>query len=205
MIRSQYGALRSAWRDGVRSETWCAAWAFVLLGVLAFCLCVWSRPLREWAISLVLATMDGLSVTNEDGSLSAMALLANNLRACTMVMLYGLIPFLYLPAMALGINSMLLGVLAGWYLSEGVSLAAYAAALVPHGIFELPALVLSFAVGLYLCGQLSRRCRGDREALPLRGCLLLICRTLALVELPLLIAAAWTEAYVTPLVASHFF
>ena len=74
----------------------------------------------------------------------------------------------------------------------------------PHGIFELPALILAFATGLYVCGQVTRLCRRDKEALHVWDCLLLMSRVLFLALLPLLAAAAVVEAYVTPLVASLF-
>jgi stage II sporulation protein M len=142
---------------------------------------------------------------DEVGNLSAVALLSNNLQACTMIMLYGLIPFVHLTALALGMNAMLLGVLAAYYVTNGISMLVYLAALIPHGIFEFPALILAFAMGLYVCGQLSRRCRQDETAVPLAECMLLILRLLALVLLPLLAAAALMEAYVTPFVASLLF
>ena len=98
----------------------------------------------------------------------------------------------------------LLGVLGAWYVSEGVSPLVYLAAVIPHGIFELPALILAFATGLYVCGQVTRLCRRDKEALHVWDCLLLMSRVLFLALLPLLAAAAVVEAYVTPLVASLF-
>jgi stage II sporulation protein M len=140
----------------------------------------------------------------EAGTLSPVDLFVNNLRATLFTMLYGLIPFLQLPALALGLNAMMLGVLAAWYVSEGISLAVYLAALIPHGIFEIPALILAFAMGLYVCGQLTRRCRKDESALHLWDCLVQISRVLLLIEIPLLVVAALMEAYVTPVFASLF-
>ena len=80
----------------------------------------------------------------------------------------------------------------------------YAASLLPHGIFELPALILAFSMGLYICGHLTGRCRRDPAALPLGACLGLAARLLVFLLLPLLILAALTEAYVTPLAAGLF-
>ena len=72
----------------------------------------------------------------------------------------------------------------------------------PHGIFELPALVLAFSMGLYVCGQVTRRCRHDETALPLWDCVPLMSWLLLLVLIPLLAVAAAMEAYVTPLLLS---
>ncbi len=205
LLQYQFDGLKNAWHDGLSGEVKRTAIAFPLLAVLAFALCMFLPDLRMQLVKLVLEAMDGLRVVEEDGSLSALGLFSNNLRACAFTMAYGLIPFLYLSAMALGVNAMLLGILAAWYLSEGVSMLGYLAAIVPHGIFELPALVLAFAMGLYVCGQLTRRCRRDASALHVWDCLVLISRMLLLVLIPLLAVSAVAEAYVTPAVLSLLF
>jgi len=200
----QYRHLRTAWADGLAWEFKRSAIAFAVLVLLAFGACMAFPALLDRAIQFLLDTMGGMEVLNEDGSLSAPALFLNNFQATAMTMTYGLLPFIQLPAMALGLNAVLLGILAAWYLTNGYSLLAYLAALLPHGVFELPALVFAFAVGLYVCGQLTRRCRRDENALSLWNCIILISEALVLVLLPLLLAAAVMEAYVTPLAAAHF-
>ena len=204
VLRYQFGGLRKAWHDGLREEVQRSAVAFCVLVVLAFGVSLALPDLRDRAVALVLETMNGIGAVKEDGTLSALGIFLNNLRACAFTMVYGLIPFLQLPALALGVNALLLGVLAAWYVSEGLSLLAYLAALLPHGILELPALILAFAMGLYVCGHLTRRCRKDENALHLWDCLVQISRMLLLVLVPLLAAAALVEAYVTPVVASLF-
>ena len=72
------------------------------------------------------------------------------------------------------------------------------------GALTLAALILAFSMGLYICGHLTRRCRRDPAALPLGACLGLAARLLVFLLLPLLILAALTEAYVTPLAAGLF-
>ena len=104
--------------------------------------------LRETLLSYVFAAMDSTGALNDDGTLSAMAIFSNNLRATVFIMAYGLIPFIQLPAMALGVNAMVIGVLGAWYITQRYSMAAFLAALLPHGILELPALVIAFSVGL---------------------------------------------------------
>ena len=99
-------------------------------------------------------------------------------------------------------NAVLLGGLAACYAATDTTMLLYAASLLPHGIFELPALILAFSMGLYICGHLTRRCRRDPAALPLGACLGLAARLLVFLLLPLLILAALTEAYVTPLAAA---
>lgn len=206
ILKYQLSGLKDSWRNGLSNEVFRAAVAFPVLVVLAFVLCMAFPALREGLLSYVLAAMDGTGALNEDGTLSAMAIFSNNLRATVFIMAYGLIPFIQLPALALGVNAMVVGVLAAWYVTEGYSFVAFLAALLPHGLLELPALVIAFSVGLYVCGHMTRRLfRRDESALHVWDCLVLMSRALLLVLFPLLAAAAVVEAYVTPLVASLFF
>ena len=204
-LREQYRCLLDAWHRGLDWECQRSAIAFLILVLLAFGACMASPALLEQAIGFLTEIMGGIEVQKEDGSLSALALFLSNFEATAMIMTYGLFPFLHLSAMSLGVNAVLLGIMAAWYLNSGYSMMAYLAAVVPHGIFELPAMVCAIGVGLFVCGQLSRRIRHDKTALPLWSCLLLISQTLVLVLLPLLIIAAFMEAYVTPVIASWFF
>ena len=206
ILKYQIGGWKDTWNNGLSNEVLRAAIAFPVLVVLAFILCMVFPALREVLLSYVFAAMNGTGTLNDDGTLSAMAIFSNNLRATVFIMAYGLIPFIQLPAMALGVNAMVIGVLAVWYVTQGYSMAAFLAALLPHGILELPALVIAFSVDLYVCAHVTRRIfRRDENALHVWDCLVLMSRTLLLVLLPLLAAAAVLEAYVTPLVASLFF
>lgn len=202
-LRGIYAAL---WRRAgtLGYEIRRTAAAFGVLAALAFGVCMLYPSLGQRLAERVAALMGDLDVITEEGSLSAPALFVNNLRACMMTMLYGLLPFLYLPALSLGMNAMILGGLGAWYLHQGHSLAGYLAETLPHGMFELPALILSMAMGLCACGHVSRRIRGDESALGLWECLALISRMLFLAAAPLLAAAALMEAYVTPVVAAFF-
>lgn len=193
-LAAQFAPVLRAWRNGYEAEVRRAAIAFFLLVFLAFGVCLAVPELRLGFSAYLQHLFQGMDLTDGAGNLSPLLLLANNLRACAVTMLYGLIPFVRLPALALGVNAVLLGGLA----------ACYAASLLPHGIFELPALILAFSMGLYICGHLTRRCRRDPAALPLGACLGLAARLLVFLLLPLLILAALTEAYVTPLAAGLF-
>ena len=88
---------------------------------------------------------------------------------------------------------------------EGMAVGlAFAVAARDGGAAALPgAVALAIGMGLFVCGQLTHRCRHDETALPLRECFVNMSRVLLLV-LPLLLAAAVTEAYITPLVSSLF-
>lgn len=194
--------LRAAWADGLREEVKRSAIAFVIIWTLFFAVCAAVPNLRARLVEMMFSTLNSMNVTDAGGKISALALFFNNVQAVAFIMLYGLIPFIQLPALALGVNAMMLGVMASWYAAEGISPLAYLAALLPHGVLELPALFLAFGTGLYICGQLSRRCRKDQRARSLWACATLASQMLLRVLVPLLLAASFVEAYVTPAVAA---
>ena len=113
-------------------------------------------------------------------------------------MLYGLIPFVPLSALALGTNALLLGALAALYQHHWIGLGVYFIGILPHGIFELPALILSCALGLLIC-------RTGTEQTPQKGAMCPSCAacwtasaSFYFFVAPLLLVAALVEAYVTP-------
>lgn len=193
MIRYLSGVYGGLWRraGSLDYELRRTAAAFAFLAALAFGVCAACPSLGQRLADYLAALLGGMGA--EEERLSAPLLFAGSLRACVVVMLYGLLPFLYLPALALGMNALALGGLGAWYLHQGHSAAAWLAGLLPHGVFELPALVLSMATGLCVCGHLS-----------LWECLALISRMLFLAAAPLMAAAALMEVYVTPAAASFF-
>lgn len=205
MIRLLKAHYASLWRvGGLGYEVQRSAAAFLFIAVLSFGLCLGLPALRKGLTDYIFSLLGGLQVLTETGQISPVGLFLNNLRACLFTMAYGVIPFIFLPALALGTNAVVLGGLAAWYLAEGMPIAGYFAALLPHGVFELPALMLALAMGLWVCGQVTRRCRRDETAVRFWECLVLMSRMLLLVLIPLLAAAALMEAYVTPAVAALF-
>ena len=136
-------------------------------------------------------------MASDDGSVVFSALLLNNLSAMVMATVYGLLPFIRLPALTLGVNGATLGLFAGYYVHQGIPLWKYLVGILPHGIFEIPALILSAALGLYLCRTVSdallkKRTGSVRAALGQCGQILLWW------VLPLIAVAAVIETYVTP-------
>ena len=161
-LAAQFAPVLRAWRNGYEAEVRRAAIAFFLLVFLAFGVCLAVPELRLGFSAYLQHLFQGMDLTDGAGNLSPLLLLANNLRACAVTMLYGLIPFVRLPALALGVNAVLLGGLAACYAATDTTMLLYAASLLPHGIFELPALILAFSMGLYICGHLTRRSSSGR-------------------------------------------
>ena len=144
-----------------------------------------------------------MGIVSEDGTISAFALLKNNATATLFTVCYGFIPYIFLPALSLGINSILLGAFAAYYVHEGYSLVLYLSGILPHGIFELPAIVLAVAMGIYLCKKINEFIRQNTKGVMAPLLKDMVC-VFILRLLPLLIAASLVEAYITPLVMGLF-
>ena len=201
-IKRQFGALKAFYRKDYSHFLFITAVAFLVLVVLSY---VAGLLLREQAMSLMQwfgEQVGNLGVMDEDG-FSTLGLFLNNFRAMITGAAYGFIPFIYLPAISLGVNAMLLGAFAAVYSAQGISLLLYLAGILPHGIFELPALVLSVACGLYLCRTITDYVRHNTKGV-VRSALANIARVIVINILPLLLIAAVVEANITPAVMKLF-
>jgi len=187
--------------DFRKTVLWCAV-GMVLAGLLGFGFSLF-RP--NAAMSVIQNFMDQIAqsgVIDEEGQMSVFALLMNNWRAMLISALYGLVPFLFLPMVSLLTNGLLVGVMFGIYQARGLSLLTLLAGLVPHGIFEIPALVFSIACGVKLCKNMCLLVTSSPQKVPFLTLAEDLLRVLVLVIAPLTMVAAFMECYVTPIVMS---
>lgn len=199
-MKKQFRAIGDFWRAEYGRYVGMTAAAFLVLLVLAY---IAGRLFPDIPVSVISAFNEdiaGSGIVQEDGSFNVLALFTNNLRAMLLGVLYGFIPFLYLPALALGVNAAILGMLASLIDGQWLLLAA---GILPHGIFELPALFLSLAAGLCLCKNINVYIRKNEKGI-MKPLLLNILRVVVLLVLPLLVIAAVMETYVTPALMQLF-
>ena len=199
-MKKQFRALGDFWREEYGRWVGMTAIAFLVLVVLSY---IAGRLFPEIAATVLTYFNEVVAdsgIVRDDGSFSALALFGNNLRAMVLSTLYGFIPFLYLPALSMGVNAILLGMVASSVNGQWLLLAA---GILPHGIFELPALCLSLAAGLCLCQNINRYIRKNEKGI-MKPLLLNILRVTGLVVIPLLVVAAIMESYVTPAVMQLF-
>lgn len=137
-------------------------------------------------------------VYTESGGISFFALLFNNIRASALMAILGIIPFLFLPAIILGYNAVIIGIACAFSMAMGTGVSFLVLALLPHGIFEIPALILSAALGIYLCKELVKKLVGRSRLASFSGVFLSMLRFYLCVILPLLVVAALVETYITP-------
>lgn len=155
-------------------------------------------------LEAISATFTSKGVYRADGGLSLVAVLFGNIRATATTALMGLVPFLFLPLFSLGVNAAILGVLGAAYTSYGAGLFTYLMGILPHGIFELPAIVLSCALGAYLCFELVCKLVGQRRGVPFTAVFVNALRLYLTVAVPLLLIAAPVEVYITPHIFALF-
>jgi len=203
-LTEQFGLLRDFLRtDFRRTPLYCVlgmAAAAVLGGALA---AMEPEAVME-IMDLFMEQVQKAGVIDETGNMSVFSLLTNNWMAMLLSALYGFIPFLFLPVFSLLTNGSLLGMMAVVYLANDMPFAAYLAGLLPHGIFELPALVLSISCGVCLCRNMCRIVTRDDRRISLVELLGDLLRVMLLIVLPLTVLAAVIECYVTPLVMGLF-
>jgi len=141
----------------------------------------------------------------ETGEISVFMLLQNNWMAMLIVIIYGLLPFLQFPLISLFSNGVLLGVMGGLYwVSDEMSMSLFLASLLPHAVFELTALVLAVACGMYLCRNVTRWITRKGERPIMTEVYSDLLRVLLFMIAPLTVIAAFVEVYVTPSVQTLF-
>lgn len=199
-MKKQLRALGDFWREEYGRWVGMTAVAFLVLVVLSYIAGRLFPEIPATILTYFNEIVADSGIVRDDGSFSALALFGNNLRAMVLSTLYGFIPFLYLPALSMGVNAILLGMVAASVNGQWLLLAA---GILPHGIFELPALCLSLAAGLCLCQNINRYIRKNEKGI-MKPLLLNILRVTGLVVIPLLVVAAIMESYVTPAVMQLF-
>ena len=199
-MKKQLRALGGFWREEYGRWVGMTAVAFLVLVVLSYIAGRLFPEIPATVLTYFNEVVADSGIVRDDGSFSALALFGNNLRAMVLSTLYGFIPFLYLPALSMGVNAILLGMVASSVNGQWLLLAA---GILPHGIFELPALCLSLAAGLCLCQNINRYIRKNEKDI-MKPLLLNILRVTGLVVIPLLVVAAIMESYVTPAVMQLF-
>ena len=199
-IKEQFSLMGRFLGGGFRRTLVMCAVGLALAAVAGFGIGVMLPQRAAQVLGDFMAQIQESGVISEEGALSVAGMLMNNWRAMLVSAAYGFVPFLFLPVISLVMNGLLLGLLAGLFQAEGTSLLVYAAGILPHGIFELPALLFSVACGVTLCVNMCRIVTGNPEKRPLLEMLEDLLRVMVLAVAPLTVAAAFVECYFTPVI-----
>lgn len=197
-LKRLYADTLDFYRRELSGPVFTAGWAFAGIVVLSFAFSLLFPTQADAVIAYYARMLQQSGVSDDSGNIHLFALLMNNLVAMTLCLVYGLIPFIRLPALTLGTNGATLGLFAGYYVRQHISLLKYLLGILPHGVFELTALILSASMGLYLCSTATNALRQKQKG-ALRPALNRCCQILYLWVLPLLLIAALVETYITPI------
>lgn len=193
-LRRTAGAL---WAKGYGDEVCRTALVAPMLTLIGFA-AAWCFPtLSETYLKFYSLSIDTEALASAGVRDMASLIFVNNATAAFSALLWGLVPFAELSALPLGVNFFMLGVFGAYYCQSDAGMATYLLGILPHGIFELPALVLFCAAGLYLCSRMSARVRGDKSVSILLT-LSELSRLYLCIVMPLLLLSAMVEAYITP-------
>ncbi|MCK9632486.1 MAG: stage II sporulation protein M [Methanoregula sp.] len=124
-------------------------------------------------------------------------LFLNNLGACILLFLGGA-SFGILTIFIMSLNGIVIGAIME-IVHETHSALFVAAALVPHGIFEIPAFIIAGALGVLLAQSLIAEWYGETDT---GAEVTRFARLFILYVLPLVAIAACVEAFITPVVIS---
>lgn len=158
----------------------------------------------ETVINAMMDSIEQSGVIVEDDTISTFSLLSHNWTAMLLDIVYGLLPFVFLPVSSLLVNGFILGITGAMSQLYDQTLSFWLAAILPHGIFELTALVLSVACGAYVCYHVTRRVLARPNCASMTAVFCDVLRVLVFLIAPLTIAAAFIEAYLTPWIMTLF-
>lgn len=199
-IVKQYQSIWECFRRRIFLLFWVISGSFLFLAVSSAVFFSFKQDWLAWLMSQVMQIFQQSDIV-QDGAISAWRLFLNNLRASFLMTALGFIPFLFLPAFALAENAVIIGIIG----AAGMDWKVFAVGILPHGIFEIPAILFATTIGFYLCLQLVLKIVSPRRReISLKLVFADAARCYLLVVVPLLVVAALVESYVTPWLLSFF-
>jgi uncharacterized membrane protein SpoIIM required for sporulation/ABC-type transport system involved in multi-copper enzyme maturation permease subunit len=139
-------------------------------------------------------------------ALNTQSIFLNNVRSLALAALLGLFSFGSMTLILLLAPMGLIGFIAGEVTRLGADpLMFFAAFVIPHGIFEVPAAVLATAFGLRLGASIISPPTYVSAGENLLHAFADLVKIFIFVVIPLLLVAAWVEATITPQVVLWFY
>ncbi|WAA12141.1 stage II sporulation protein M [Fervidibacillus halotolerans] len=178
---------------------------FIFSGVSSYFLLLNERSVIEELMGKVVDIFEEKNMLEPDitsGEI-ALKLFVNNFLASLFVFLSGFIP-IFIPAfLIIFLNGALIGVLFAYLKINGIALEPMLfAGILPHGIFEIPALVLAGALAFSISKGMYKKLTNSefRLRLLLKNTFI----TFLSVCVLLLVIAALIEAFLTPILIEQF-
>ena len=186
-----------------------------IVGLFALCLalyCVIVIGSRVYVNSTGIAdeVMEGISETlsnmeieetDEDGDtyISMPKLAIQNIRAGMIGLFAGLVPFILFPVIILAENAFILGAILVPSDYLGVSaMQIFLFGILPHGIMEIPAMVICYACGVRICITVTSFILKRKDWFETKYEISHAIITAVFIAVPLFLGAAYVESYITP-------
>lgn len=225
LLKRLYREERDAWRKHYRKYFKYAARALGVGFVVGFVYFMLSPGQEKKALEFVVRALKDIDLQGTPLAL-ALTLFYHNARASVVAVAAGVIPFLFLPILDPLLNGGVLGLLVSVTKHQGLDVPRLVLTkILPHGVFELSAVLYATSLGLYLSAGMGRKAvaawrkkRGQHQGQPPSAPDLTnfletyperaaepeslawnIFRSFVLVVLPLLLVAAFVEGFITPL------
>jgi stage II sporulation protein M len=154
-----YAEEREAWRRHYRRYFKHAARALGLGFVAGFAFFMLRPGQEDRALALVVRALEDISLEAPPLTL-ALTLFYHNARASMIAVGAGLVPFLFLPIFDPLVNGGVLGLLASVGKHQGLDVARlFLTKVLPHGVFELTAVLYATSLGLYLSAEMGKKAK----------------------------------------------
>lgn len=173
---------------------------FIASGMLVYFILAENEALVETLMNQVLAGFEEKELLDPEmmGHELAMGLFLNNTFACLLIFLSGFIP-IFLPTVGIVVmNGAIIGVLYAYLkMMDQPAFMSMIVGVLPHGIFEIPAIILAGAVAFTVSVGFYKKL--GNSSFPFWNVIKNSIKTFVFVCIPLLILAAIIEAFITPL------
>jgi uncharacterized membrane protein SpoIIM required for sporulation len=157
LLRRLYREEDEAWRRHYRRYFKYAARAYGM-GFVAGFLFFMLWPAREMkALVFVVKALEDIRLEGPP-LIQVLTLFYHNAWASVVAVGAGLVPFLFLPILDPILNGGVLGLLASVSKHQGLDVPRlFLTQILPHGVFELPAVLYATSLGLYLSAEMGKR------------------------------------------------
>jgi stage II sporulation protein M len=164
LVRRLYREEGQAWRRHYRRYFKYAARALGLGFVLGFAFFMFRPDQERRALELVIKALEDISIDASPPVL-ALTLFYHNARASMIAVAAGGAPFLFLPILDPAINGAVLGLLCSVSKHQGLDVPRLILTqILPHGVFELTAVLYATSLGLYLSAEMGKRAQAAWKA-----------------------------------------
>ena len=207
-IKSEY-ALMFKFLKSIRKLLLILALLFVVIAVIAYFamggLYQTQPEVVDEHIGDLAEMLNAKDIIDKSGKMDTIKLFFGNFYAAMAAVSYGMIPFLFLPALSLITNASVIGVITAIFKAKEIGgVVDTLVGILPHGIFEIPALLLCVAFGLNLSLLGTRILRRKASKYDLYEFSAETARALVLAVVPLLLVSAVVESYITPIIMDVF-